>query len=122
MAQEDPFKCKFCSLKCMNIESIDVHKKITHGSKCLHCKFRLKTMKTQETYYHESQSHNTCPKKFTRQTVQFPLFPSKSISTISLPVGLHWSRLSVQEAVGTHSRSSFMRNTSSSCRHVNWPP
>ena len=33
---ENNVQCSICSFKCMNIESLDVHKKTIHGFKCPH--------------------------------------------------------------------------------------
>ena len=55
MAQEEPFKWYLCSFKCMNIEALEWHKKITNGYMCPHCKFRFKDnekLKNQITLSH----------------------------------------------------------------------
>ena len=78
MAQEEPFKCNLCSFKCMNIESLDVHKKTTHGSKCPHCKFRFKDNEKLKKHITLSHNHIT-PALKDLLDKQFPLFPSERV-------------------------------------------
>ena len=78
MAQEEPFKWYLCSFKCMNIEALEWHKKITNGYMCPHCKFRFKDNEKLKKLITLSHNHITPALKYLLDK-QFPLFPCERL-------------------------------------------